>query len=105
MRFAARLLPVLVLVATVAGIRGADAPRSPNNPPATDKGRPLDPDHAAKMAKGTDLFKATVRGILQAKCVKCHTGDRIEGEFDMTTRDGLLKGGHGGPGKRGWPGV
>jgi hypothetical protein len=58
----------------------------------------VDPDHVAKMAKGTDLFKKSVRGILQAKCVKCHSGDRVEGEFDMGTRESLLKGGGRGPG-------
>jgi cytochrome c553 len=57
-----------------------------------------DPEHVAKMAKGTELFKASVRGILQAKCVKCHSGDRVEGEFDMGTRESLLKGGTRGPG-------
>jgi mono/diheme cytochrome c family protein len=53
----------------------------------------VDPDHVAKMAKGTELFKASVRGVLQAKCVKCHSGERIEGEFDMNTRESLIKGG------------
>jgi hypothetical protein len=53
----------------------------------------VDPDHVAKMAKGTELFKSSVRGILQAKCVKCHTGERVEGELDMNTREGLIKGG------------
>jgi cytochrome c553 len=53
----------------------------------------VDPDHVAKMAKGTELFKAGVRGVLQAKCVKCHSGERIEGEFDMNTREALVKGG------------
>jgi hypothetical protein len=53
----------------------------------------VDPDHVARMAKGTDLFKAHVRGVLQAKCVKCHSGERIEGEFDMNTREALIKGG------------
>jgi cytochrome c553 len=58
----------------------------------------VDPDHAAKMAKGTELFKTSVRAVLQAKCVKCHSGDRVEGEFDMGTREALLKGGARGPG-------
>jgi hypothetical protein len=59
---------------------------------------PVDPDHATKMAKGTDLFKASVKGILQAKCLKCHSGERVEGEFDLNTREALLKGGSRGPG-------
>lgn len=57
----------------------------------------VDPDHAAKMAKGTELFKSSVRAVLQAKCVKCHSGERIEGELDINTREALLKGGARGP--------
>src|SRR6476469_10004367 len=55
------------------------------------------PDHAAKMAKGTELFKSSVREVLAKKCQKCHSGDRVEGEFDLGTREMLLKGGPGGP--------
>src|SRR5688572_9624698 len=57
----------------------------------------IDPEHVAKMAKGTELFKTSVRGVLQSKCAKCHSGERIEGEFDMGTRESLLKGGPRGP--------
>ena len=64
---------------------------------AQQKDKPVDPDHAAKMAKGTDLFKASVRGILQTRCAKCHTGERVEGEFDLNSRETLLKGGPAGP--------
>jgi hypothetical protein len=53
----------------------------------------LDPDHVAKFAKGTELFKSQVRGVFQAKCVKCHSGERIEGELDMNSRESLIKGG------------
>ncbi|MDB5313231.1 MAG: Planctomycete cytochrome [Gemmataceae bacterium] len=80
-----RFLPVLSLVALFA------VPPAHARQPAKDK--PVDPDHAAKMAKGTDLFKTTVRGLLQTKCLKCHSGEKVEGEFDMGTRDALLKGG------------
>jgi hypothetical protein len=58
---------------------------------------PVDPDHAAKMARGLDLFKKQVKGILVARCVKCHGGKRTEGEFDLAERAGLLKGGAAGP--------
>jgi len=67
---------------------------APAQPKGADK---LDPDHVAKMAKGTELFKTTVRGIIQAKCAKCHTGERHEGELDINTREALLKGGARGP--------
>jgi len=55
------------------------------------------PDHAAKMAKGTELFKSSVREVLAKKCQTCHSGTRVEGEFDLGTREALLKGGPGGP--------
>ncbi len=82
-----RIVPIVACLATLLGLVATT--------PGSQK---LDPDHVAKMAKGTDLFKSSVRGILQAKCVKCHSGDRIEGEFDMGTHETLLKGGARGAG-------
>ncbi len=54
---------------------------------------PLDPNHAEKMARGLEVFRGGVRATLKAQCVKCHGGERIESEFDLTDRDRLLKGG------------
>jgi hypothetical protein len=84
-----RFVPV-ALIAAVLAIPVAHA-----QPPAKDK--PVDPDHAAKMARGTELFKSSVRGVIAAKCLKCHSGEKVEGEFDLGTRESLLKGGPGGP--------
>ena len=53
--------------------------------------------HAAQMAKGLALFKSDVRMLLKQHCVKCHGGDKIRGDLDLTTRAGLLKGGGEGP--------
>ena len=53
--------------------------------------------HAAQMAKGLTLFKSDVRALLKQHCVKCHGGDKIRGDLDLTTRAGLLKGGEEGP--------
>ena len=53
--------------------------------------------HAAQMAKGLALFKSDVRMLLKQHCVKCHGGDKIRGDLDLTTRAGLLKGGEEGP--------
>ncbi len=39
---------------------------------------------------GTLLFTQHVRGILETNCVKCHGGEKTKGEFDLTTRQGLL---------------
>jgi mono/diheme cytochrome c family protein len=58
---------------------------------------PVEKDHAEKMARGTDLFKKHVRPILVNQCLKCHGGEKTEGELDLTDRDRLLKGGDHGP--------
>ena len=53
--------------------------------------------HAVEMAKGLALFKSDVRVLLKQHCVKCHGGDKIRGDLDLSTRAGLLKGGEEGP--------
>jgi len=60
--------------------------------------KPLDPDHARKYAEGLKLFKEKVRPLLMDRCGSCHGVDVIEGELDLTDREGLLKGGATGPG-------
>jgi hypothetical protein len=85
-----RFLPVGLIVAVlVISQAGAQQPKNME--------KAVDADHAAKMAKGTDLFKNSVRGVFVQKCVKCHSGDKVESEFDMGTRAALLKGGTAGP--------
>src|SRR6476469_5962987 len=37
------------------------------------------------------------REILTQHCVKCHGGEKTKGEFDLTTREGLLHPGAEGP--------
>jgi hypothetical protein len=54
-------------------------------------------DHAAQMARSLELFKGQVRGALTAHCLKCHGGEQSKGELDLTTREGLLRGGESGP--------
>ena len=49
------------------------------------------------MARGLDIFKKQVRPALVQQCVKCHSGETPEAGLDLTTRDGLLKGGDSGP--------
>jgi Protein of unknown function (DUF1549)/Protein of unknown function (DUF1553)/Planctomycete cytochrome C len=57
----------------------------------------LDPEHAAKMAKGLDLFKKHVKPLIESKCLRCHGGQKIESELDLSDRDSLVKGGLHGP--------
>ncbi len=70
----------------------ADAPANASAK-AGQQAAPLPPDHAQRMARGLELFKSQVRGLLAAHCLKCHGGKKTEGEFDLATREGLLRGG------------
>jgi mono/diheme cytochrome c family protein len=56
-------------------------------------GAAVPPDHAEKMARGLELFRAEVAPLLKEQCVKCHGGEKIKSDFDMATREGLLRGG------------
>ncbi len=79
------LLAAIVCSAPENGLAAAD-PALP--PPA---------DHAQRMAKGLESFDQEVRKILSDSCLKCHGGEKVKGEFDLGTRDALLKGGADGP--------
>ena len=62
---------------------------------ATD--RPSVPsDHAERLARGLQQFKQRVRPLLLVHCVKCHGGEKTKGDFDLTTREGLIRGGEQG---------
>jgi hypothetical protein len=54
-------------------------------------------DHAERMAKGQELFRKHVRQILTDRCLKCHGGEKTRADLDLTTREGLLRGGDNGP--------
>src|ERR1700730_6732218 len=54
-------------------------------------------DHAAKMARGLQIFKEHVRPILVQRCFRCHGGKSVEAEFSLADREELLRGGHSGP--------
>jgi cytochrome c553 len=57
---------------------------------------PLPPDHAEKMARGRELFAKEVRQVLIDQCLKCHGGDKTRAGLDLSTREGLFKGGDNG---------
>ncbi len=54
------------------------------------------PDHAEKMARGQEIFAKSVRALLTDRCLKCHGGEKTRSGLDLTTREGLLKGGEKG---------
>jgi hypothetical protein len=55
------------------------------------RGQQVPPDHAERLAKGTELFKKQVRDILSKRCLECHGGDKTRSDLDMATRDSLLQ--------------
>ncbi|MCR9120031.1 MAG: DUF1549 domain-containing protein, partial [bacterium] len=61
-----------------------------------DPTKPVDKRHAEKMAAGLALFKSEVRPVLMSQCLRCHGGEDTEADFDLSTRELLLKGGETG---------
>jgi hypothetical protein len=59
--------------------------------------RPVPADHAAKMARGRELFTGSVRPLFLESCFKCHGGEKTRSGLDLSTRELLLKGGDNGP--------
>ncbi len=70
----------LLLAASIA--RGANAP--------------FPADHAARMARGLQMFQKDVSGLLKEHCLKCHGGEKTKGDLDLSTREDLLRGSHDG---------
>ena len=68
-----------------------------NVPAAENAQDSLPLDHAARFTRGLELFQQSIRPLLNEHCVKCHGGEKTKGEFNLTTREGLLKGGVEGP--------
>jgi mono/diheme cytochrome c family protein len=52
-------------------------------------------DRSDEATKAEKLFALTVKPFLARKCFACHGGDagEIQGELDLTSRDGMLRGG------------
>jgi mono/diheme cytochrome c family protein len=71
-----RTVPALLALGLAAGLFAGTHDR-----PA--EGRP----------QGLEIFKARVRPLLTAKCLKCHGGRKTEGKWDVTTREKMLLGG------------
>jgi len=107
------LIPTLLLLGlgfAVAGDASAPAHPSPGGgkpPSASQSTAPatspapavagVAADHAVQMAQGLELYRTRIRGLLQNKCIKCHSGNRLEGDLDLGNRAGLLRGGRQGP--------
>jgi mono/diheme cytochrome c family protein len=55
--------------------------------------KPVAVDHAANMAASQQLFTRTVRPWLEKNCLECHGGAKVKSDFNLSTRESLLKGG------------
>ena len=55
--------------------------------------KPVAVDHAAQMAASQQLFTRTVRPWLEKNCLTCHGGAKVKSDFNLSTRESLLKGG------------
>jgi mono/diheme cytochrome c family protein len=75
-----RVLQLLMLLAAAGGLPAAEP-------------KPVPADHARQMAAGLELFKGGVGDLLKEHCLNCHGGEKTKGDFDLATREGLLKGG------------
>jgi len=61
---------------------------------------PLPADHAERFARGLERFQRDIRPLLTTHCLKCHGGEKTQGDFSLATREDLLKGGAEGPAVR-----
>lgn len=90
-----RVLPLFVVFLITSSVVFAQPAKKPTEP--------IGADHAEKMIKGLDVFKKHVKPILETRCLRCHGGKKIESDFDLSDREGLIKGGQFGnavvPGK------
>jgi hypothetical protein len=55
------------------------------------------PTAATADPAGDDFFEKSVRPVLVERCLGCHGAEKAKGGLRLDTRDGLLKGGDGGP--------
>ena len=76
----AALIAVMVPLGLLISPRAAAAPEP----------SPASPEQVAH-------FASVVRPVLEQHCLKCHGGEKVEGKFDLSTRERLIAGGEGGP--------
>jgi hypothetical protein len=51
------------------------------------------PKPAAVDTKAAEFFEARIRPLLVEQCLGCHSGSKLMGKLDLSSRDGVLKGG------------
>ncbi len=79
---------LLLAVWPQAFLRGDEPPQKAELPKKT-----VRPDHVERVKAGTALFKSEVRQLLSQHCLKCHGGESIKGDFDLSSFEALEKSG------------
>lgn len=82
----------LSVILALPGISQAD--EKPATPPQKSAAKPIvPPDHAARVKAGLVIFKEHVRPLLTENCLKCHGGEAVKADFDLSTRKALMDSG------------
>ena len=59
-------------------------------------GAGLPADHAQRMERGLKAFDEHIAPLFKEQCLGCHGGEKVKSDFDLATREDLLRGGsHG----------
>ena len=84
-----------ILAASPPGVQADDPP-----PPAEKDGEAsgnqtptVSPDHARRQQIGLKIFKEHIRPVLVSRCLKCHGGERVDGDVNLATRELLMESG------------
>ncbi len=76
------LTSLLALVLVSGTVRAIESPQQ------------VRPDHEQRMKLGTELFRNSIRHALSVHCLKCHGGEKVRADFDISSRESLIDSGH-----------
>jgi len=71
-------------------------PAQENSTPSSGTEKPGSTEADKVSSEGKKLFSEAVRPTFEQVCLECHGGRRTRSAFDLSTREGLLKGGDNG---------
>src|SRR5438477_13098056 len=90
----------MVLLAAGAFVASAEEKQNANKPkeaaPATEQSSASASVSGSVSPEAHKLFNDTVKPTFEQVCLECHGGKKTRSGFDLTTREGLLKGGENG---------
>jgi hypothetical protein len=80
-------------------VQGASSPRVPGGRMPPEPADKMSAPHfqTGSKSKAGSLFSEKVAPALSRICLECHGGKTTKGGFDLSTREGFLKGGDAGP--------